>query len=92
MAVVGVVVGGGDVVGGLVGGGEVRWVAGVCETGGLDGVEVMGWVLVLVGAVVEVLDEPCTAEAGMPLFSTANHAPATACPFAWPFFVSPSKR
>ena len=100
--VVGVVVGGGDVVGVVVGGGgEVDCVAGICETGGLVGVatcepcavEVGGWVLV-VGAEVDVDGAPACAAAvaGIPLFSTANHEPAIACPFACPFFVSPSKR
>ncbi len=103
--VIGVVVGGGDVGGGFVGGGEVDCVAGICETGGLDGVapgepcgvEVGGCVLALVGAEVDVEDGlACAAvaapAAGMPLFSTANHSPAIACPLACPFFLSPSKR
>ena len=44
------------------------------------------------GAVVGVAAGAAVALAGMPLFSTANHAPPTFCPCACPFFLSPPKR
>ena len=99
------VVGGGDDVVGVVVGGAVTgvggWVAGVDACVGvvtleLDDepcvVDVTGWVVEAPGAVVDVAPAaPAVALAGMPLRNTANHTLPTFCPFAWPFFLSPSK-
>jgi hypothetical protein len=44
-----------------------------------------------VGAVGVVGAVGAAFEAGMPLFNTANHTLPTFCPWACPFFLSPSK-
>ncbi len=89
---VGVVVGGGGGVTGVVG--TAAGVGAGVGVGALepDVVDVAGCVVVAPGTVVGVAAAPVVAEAGMPLFKTANHTPPTFCPCACPFFLSPSKR
>jgi hypothetical protein len=93
--VVGVVVGG--EVGGVVGG---TWVMGVCDAGGevvrvgacVLGVTVLGVCVAGVGVAGVGVTTGVPAVTGTPLFRTANHAFATPCPLAWPFFLSPVNR